>query len=326
MHILATTPIDPIFHQELTSLYPIVTAESDDPETLKSHMPGAICMISRGLGWVGAEVMDAGDDLRIITRTGAGYENLDIAAATQRGIPILFAPLLGPAVAEATIAMMLFLTKRLNYWHDALLTGQWDKRITERPDEFLQKVYGIVGLGRIGRDVAKRAAAFDVKLIAYDPFVSPETAAEAGVELVDLEELLATSDFISLHALVTPETRGLINRSNIGKIKQSAYLVNLARGALIDGLDILYEALDEGRLAGVGLDVFPEEPPTNLDHPLFHHPNFLGAPHVLASTSGTEARCSHSVCRDVRSVLAGKRPQWCVNPEVFEAQNYRGQG
>jgi phosphoglycerate dehydrogenase-like enzyme len=324
MHILATAPIDPIFHEQLSGLYPIVTAENDDPETLKRLMPEAICMISRGLGFVGAEILDADNDLQIICRTGAGYENLDIEAATQRGIPVLYAPLLGPAVAEATLAMVLALTKRLGYWHQALIAGQWDKRITERTDELLGKTYGVVGLGRIGREVVKRVAGFDMKIVAYDPFVSAESASEAGVELVELDELLSESDVVSLHALVTPETTGMINRSNIGTLKRGGYLVNFARGGLIDGLDILHEALVDGRLAGVGLDVFPEEPPTDLDHPLFRHPGFLGSPHVLASTAGSEARCSHSVCRDIRAVLDGKRPEWCVNPDVFESPNYRG--
>ena len=143
------------------------------------------------------------------------------------------------------------------------------------------------------------------------------------MSLVPLDELLSSSDIVTLHALVTPETEGMIDRSNIRAIKPGAYLINFGRGALIDGLDIVYEALDEGRLAGVGFDVFPDEPPPNLEHPLFHHPNFIGSPHCLASPAGAEARCSHSVVRDVSAVLRGERPEWCINPEVFEASNLR---
>jgi len=326
MHILATTAIDPIFHEKLTSLYPIVTAEKDDRETLCNLMPGTICIISRGLADIDGAIMDAGNELCIIARTGAGYENLDINAATQRGIPVLYAPLLGPAVAEATFALILALTKRLFYWHESLITGQWDRRITERTDELLDKTIGIIGLGRIGREVAKHAGSFGMHILAYDPYVSADSAGEVSAELVDLQDLLSRSDIISVHALATSETAGLINRTNIKKIKRGAYLINFSRGTLIDGLDILYDALQEDRLAGVGLDVFPEEPPSNIDHPLFKHPKFIGSPHVLASTAGTEARCSNSVCSDVRAALRGERPQWCVNPEVFDSPNLRRRG
>ena len=121
----------------------------------------------------------------------------------------------------------------------------------------------------------------------------------------------------------SPETEGMIDCAKVRAMKPGAYIVNFGRGALIDGLDILYEALEDGHLAGVGLDVFPDEPPANTDHPLFRHPNFVGDPHVLASTAGAEARCSRSVVRDVSAVLRGQRPEWCINPEVFEAANLR---
>lgn len=143
------------------------------------------------------------------------------------------------------------------------------------------------------------------------------------MELLGLAELLAQADIVTLHAISTPETAGLINRTNLRRMKKGAYLVNFARGALIEDLDMLHQALEEGRLAGVGLDVFPEEPPTDLGHPLFAHPRFIGSPHVLASTAGAEARCVRSVCRDLKAVLAGQRPEWCVNPEVYDSPHLR---
>ena len=322
-HILATVPVDPILHEGLGPLFPIVTAENDARETLLALMPKTVCLITRGTAPIDTEVMEAAPDLCLITRTGAGYENVDISAATALGIPVLHAPLLAEAVAEGTLAMMLALTKRLFYWHGSLLDGHWDRRIVERTDELYDKTLGIVGLGRIGRAVARRALGFDMRILACDPYVGEEEIDGLGVTLMALDELLASSDIVTLHALVTPETEGMIDRSNIGAIKRGAYLINFGRGALIDGLDIVYEALDKGHLAGVGLDVFPDEPPTNLDHPLFHHPSFIGSPHCLASTAGAEARCSHSVVRDVSAVLRGERPEWCINPEVFEASNLR---
>jgi phosphoglycerate dehydrogenase-like enzyme len=319
--ILATVPIDPIAHEELGKLYTIVTAPNDGHETLLKLCPGSVCLISRGLAPIDGEIMDAGRELLVISRTGAGYENVNIAAATERGIPVVYAPLLSQAVAEATMAMMLALTKRLRYWHESLVNGHWDRRIAERTDDLEGKTLGIIG--RIGREVAKRAASFGMRIVAHDPYVSRETATALGVESKSLDDLLSCSDVITLHAVSTPETAALINRRNLKRVKRGAYLVNFARGALIENLDILYGALMDGRLAGVGLDVFPEEPPRNLDHPLFSHPNFIGSPHVLASTRGAEARCYRSICKDIIAVLEGQRPQWCVNPHVLGAPNLR---
>jgi phosphoglycerate dehydrogenase-like enzyme len=325
-HILATVPIDPIAHELLGRDFPIITAPNDDHQTLVSLVSDSICIISRGIAPIDAEIMDAGLNLCVITRTGAGYENVDIDAATRRGIPVIYAPLLGEAVAEATMAMILALTKRLFYWHESLLTGQWDRRIKERTSDLYGKTIGIIGFGRIGREVAKRAKAFGMRTVAFDPYVPQQTGLELGAELIPLNDLLACSDVITLHAMSTAETAALINRSNLAKVRRGAYLVNFARGALIENLDILYEALAEGRLAGVGLDVFPEEPPRNLTHPLFSHPNFIGSPHVLASTAGAEARCYRSMCKDVAAVLRGQRPEWCVNPQVFESSSLRRSG
>ena len=320
---LATATVDPILHEGLGPLFPIVTAESDSREALVALMPNTVCLITRGNAPIDAEIMQASADLCVITRTGAGYENVDIEAATSLGLPVLHAPLLAESVAEGTFTMMLALTKRLFYWHQALLEERWDRRATERTDELYDKTLGIVGLGRIGRAVARRALAFDMGILGYDPYVSEDDLDGLGVTLVGLDELLSASDIVTLHPLVTPETEGMIDRTSLRAMKRGAYIVNFGRGALIDGLDILYEALEDGHLAGVGLDVFPDEPPTNIDHPLFRHPNFVGDPHVLASTAGAEARCSQSVVRDVSAALRGERPEWCINPEVFGASNLR---
>ena len=316
--ILATVPIDPIAHQQLGHRYRIVTAPADDQQTLIQSIPETVCLISRGLSPIDEKIMDASAQLRVIARSGAGYENIDIKAATIRGIPVVYAPLLGSAVAEATLAMVLALTKNLFYWHRVLLRGEWSRRLTERTDELEGKTWGIIGLGRIGKEVAKRAAVFNMNLIGYDPYLSDQDTQEFGVKLKTLDDLLKSSDVITIHAVATSETRGLIHRNNLKKIKRGAYIINFARGSLIENLDILYEGLKEGLLAGVGLDVFPEEPPTRIEHPLFSHPKFIGSPHILASTAGAESRCYHSMCRDILAVLKGEKPQWCVNPQVFE--------
>ncbi len=322
LQIMATAPIDPIIHKGLGSLYPIVTAENDERETLLGLMPNTVCLITRGLAPIDGDIMDVSNDLVVISRTGAGYENLDVEAATERGIPVVYAPLLGDAVAEATFALLLALTKRLFYWHDSLISGRW-KAATDRTDDLYGKTIGIIGMGRIGRAVAARAQGFGMRVIGYDPYVDHELLDELQVELKSLDELLGESDVVSLHALVSVETTGMINLSNIRKIKRGAYLLNFGRGALIDGLDILHEALVDEHLSGFGLDVFPEEPPANVNHPLFQHPNFIGSPHVLCSTAGAEARCAQSVVEDLGGVFRGEQPRWCVNPEVFSARNLR---
>ena len=226
--ILITSPIDPIAHELLQDLFPLVTAPKDDRETLLDLLPGTKVLISRGLAPIDGSVMGAAPGLAAICRTGAGYENIDIEAATDRSIPVIYAPLLGPAVAEATFAMILALVKRLFYWHQSLIEGHWDRRVRERTDELEGKTIGIVGLGRIGREMARRALAFDMRVLAYDPYVAAPVAEQVSARLVPL--------------------------------------------------DILYQALMDGRLAGVGLDVFPQEPPRDLEHPLFRHPNFIGSP------------------------------------------------
>ncbi len=171
--IMVTSPIDPIIYAELGKLHPVVTAANDQRPTLIDLMPDTICLITRGPAPIDGEIMDAGEDLLVISRTGAGYENVDIAAATQRGVPVVYAPLLSEAVAEAALAMILALTKQLFYWHDSLLKGHWDRRITERTDELYAKTLGIVGLGRIGREVARRARGFDMRIVACDPYLDP---------------------------------------------------------------------------------------------------------------------------------------------------------
>ena len=319
--IAATVPIDPLALDLLGEIAPVEIAPSDDHATLVGMMAGTVGIVARGRAFIDAEIMDAAQELVVIGRTGAGYDTVDIEAATARGIPVVYAPVHGYAVAEATFAMMLALARRLFYWHDSLLSGHWDRRIIERTHDLDGTTLGIVGLGRIGREVARRAQAFNMKIVAADPYVSPERATEVGAELVSLEELLAQSDYITIHALLTPDTRGLINQENLRNVKQGACLINFARGELVESLDILYESLQDGRLGAVGLDVFPVEPPPSLQHPLFHHPNFVGSPHVLASSYGAEERIYRSMCKDMIAVFQGHRPEWLVNPEVFERKS-----
>ena len=321
--IVATVPIDQIAIDLMREIAPVEIAPDDQHCTLLSMMGSTIGIISRGTAHIGAEIMDAAAEAIVVARTGTGYDNVDIDAATARGIQVVNAPVHGYAVAEAAMAMIMALSKRLLYWHESLVTGQWDRRIRERTEDLDSTTLGIVGLGRIGQKLVKLASGFNMRIIASDPYVGAKEAQELGVELVGLDQLLEQADYISINAVATPETKSLINRQNLKKVKPGACLVNFARGSLIENLDILYEALEDGRLAGVGLDVFPEEPPRDLQHPLFKHAYFMGAPHVLGSSTGAEERVYREMCRQIKQVFEGQRPQYLVNAEVWDSPKLR---
>jgi D-3-phosphoglycerate dehydrogenase len=172
------------------------------------------------------------------------------------------------------------------------------------------KTLGIIGFGHVGRAVARRAQAFGMRLLVFDPLVSAETVASFGAERVNLDDLLRESDFVTLHVPLTNETRHLINRERLALMKAGSFLVNTARGEVCD-LDALYEALQSGRLAGVALDVFPDEPP-DVSHPIFRHPNFLGTPHVAAHTPETLEHMALVVAEQVLKVLRGEEPDFAV--------------
>ena len=277
----------------------------------------AVGLVVRGEGSASAQVITAAEHLRVIGRTGAGYDNVDIAAATARGIPVVYTPGANAhAVAEASITMMLALCKRVAHWDRQLKAGNWHSRADISNGDLDGAMLGIIGFGRIGQTLAELAGAFHMTVIAYDPFEQREAAERLGVRFVPLDELLSHADFICLHAAQTADGRGLIDRTRLKCVKPGAYLVNLARGGLIESLDVLHEALDDGRLAGVGLDVFDPEPP-DVTHPIFQMDNCLTAPHALGMTRGAMARIFRLMAADMAAVLSGQRARNVVNPEVL---------
>ena len=205
----------------------------------------------------------------MIGRTGVGYDNVDIAAATARKVPVIYIPGAGSrAVAEAAMTFMLALCKMLPFWDRQLKTGNWKSRLEAQGRDLDGHRLGIIGLGRIGQLLAEMARPFNMDIVVFDPFVAPERAAEVGAKLVELDELFSTADFVSIHCPPTPENIGLVNRKTLARMKRGAYLVNLSRGSLVESLDVLDEALASGQLAGVGLDVFDPAPP-DVKHPIF---------------------------------------------------------
>jgi D-3-phosphoglycerate dehydrogenase len=315
--IVVTGRTLPVVEELLGSFGQIEIARKTDEDSLIALMPGTIALIARGMTRISARVIASGSDLLVIGRTGAGYDSIDLEAATSRGIPVVYAPGAGSrAVAEGTLSMILALAKRLQELDRKTRSGEWSVRESFPLDDLERAVLGIIGLGRIGREVARLAKAFDMRVLSYDPLISKRVAERAGTEQVELDLLLKESDFISLHAPLNEQTRGMINRQRLAQVKQGAALLNLARGGLVESLDVLEEALNSGQLSAVGLDVYPDEPP-DLSHPFFLCPNVLCTPHVMGLSARAAQATFATVSRGMAEILTGRIPENVVNPEVF---------
>lgn len=314
--IVATAPIDEVAIRILEKIAPVEVSPEQDENTLMGYCAGTIAFVSRGSGAVTARMIEASDDLKVVGRPGAGYDTVDIAAATARRIPVVYAPVGAFAVAEGALAMLLALVKRLPECDAVVKSGQWKKRFEMTSGDMTGHTLGIVGIGRIGSHLARLVEPFEMTVLAYDPYVSPGAAREIGVEPVDLETLLRKSDFVSLHIPLSDETRGIINRHRVSLMKRGAILVNTARGHLIESLDIVAEALQSGQLSGVGLDVFPNEPP-DVSHRVFQDNRCLCAPHLVGVSTVAMDRIYRSMANDMVAILEGNRPRHCVNPEIL---------
>ncbi|MBT6723774.1 MAG: 3-phosphoglycerate dehydrogenase [Planctomycetaceae bacterium] len=317
MKILATAPIDQTAIDILSPYGEIITAPDDREDTLVSLAADAEVIVVRGVAQITETIIEAADKLKVIGRTGVGINNIDIASATARGIPVVFTPGANSrAVAEAAMAFLLALAKRVTYWDGQTKANEWSSRYHSMNDDLEGKTLGIVGFGNIGQQLARLATPFDMKIIACDPYTRPDIATELGVEMVPLDELIKRSKYISLHTVLTPETEGMINDKNLQYLQTGSYLINLSRGEAIDSLDTILEALNDGRLAGAGLDVFVPEP-ADISHPIFKHPNFLTAPHVASLTKNAIDTIHLWMANDIKAVLEGERPKNLVNPEVL---------
>lgn len=319
MHkIFATAEIDDYCHSTLSRYGHIEIASSHDEDVLAKEALGAMSIIVRGHAPITAKVMDAAGHLKLIGRTGVGFDTIDIAAATARSIPVVYAPGAGArAVAEAAMTYMLALCKLMTTWDREMRAGNWRSRYQFQGTDLDGKTLGIIGLGRIGQIVARMAAPFEMQVIAYDPYLDPKIAASHHVKLMRLEDVLKQSDFLTLHCPMNEETAGMINVNRLSLMKKGAYLVNLARGGVIDSLDSVHETLVSGHLAGAALDVFNEEPP-NFSHPIFRLENCLTSPHAMATTTGAMTRIFQSMTDDMVAILEGRTPKHVVNPEVLK--------
>lgn len=259
---------------------------------------------------VKTDILDRAVNLKVIGRAGVGVDNIDVPAATARGIVVVNSPAGNTiAAAEHTIGMMLALARNIPQANRALKEGLWDRqRFTGV--ELRQKVLGVVGLGKIGSEVARRARAMEMRVAAYDPYVTVERAQHLGVELVELDSLLAQADFITVHLPLTAETRHLIGKDEIARMKKGVRLLNVARGGIIDE-QALYAALVNGQVAGAALDVFEKEPAT--DNPLVALDQVIATPHLGASTTEAQVGVALEVAREIIHALAGEPVMNAVN-------------
>jgi D-3-phosphoglycerate dehydrogenase len=289
-------------------------------ETLLGEMAAADALIVRSATKVTADLLERAPNLRAVGRAGVGVDNIDLEAATKRGVLVMSTPG-GNAVsvAEHTFALLLALARQVPRLDKAIHEGRWEKS-SAAGTEVRGKTLGLIGLGRIGSEVAVRAEAFDMRVLAYDPYISEAAAREVSVELVPLDKLLEESDFVSLHAALSAATQNLINAASIEKMKKGARIINAARGELIDEV-ALAEALKNGKLAGAALDVFAVEPPKNS--PLVELPNVIGTPHVAGSTTEAQEEVGTQVAVQIKDYLADGIIRNAVNLPALSADQYR---
>jgi D-3-phosphoglycerate dehydrogenase len=289
-------------------------------DNLVAEIADAQALIVRSATKVTADLLDKAPKLRCVGRAGVGVDNIDLEAATKRGILVMSTPG-GNAVsvAEHTFALMLSLARQVPKLDKAFHEGRWEKS-SAAGMELSGKTLGLIGLGRIGSEVAVRAEAFDMRVIGYDPYISEAAAKEFSVELVPLDRLLAESDFVSLHTALSPATQNLINAHSLAKMKKGAVIINAARGELIEEA-ALADALKSGHIGGAGLDVFAVEPPKNS--PLVGLPNVVGTPHIAGSTTEAQEEVGTQVAVQVKDYLAEGIIRNAVNLPVLSAEQYR---
>jgi D-3-phosphoglycerate dehydrogenase / 2-oxoglutarate reductase len=282
-----------------------------DRAALLELVGGYDALVVRSATKVTADLIEAGARLRVIGRAGTGVDNIDVAAATRRGIVVVNAPASNNvAVAELTIGLLISLARSIPQAHASVQGGKWE-RGKFVGWEVRGKTLGLVGLGRIGSEVAQRARALEMHVLAYDPVVSLDRAEQIGVELVTMDELAQRSDVVSIHVPLVEATKNLFDATRIARMKRGAYLINASRGGIVDD-DALLAALESGQLGGAALDVYSIEPPAP-DSPLTHHPRIIAVPHIGASTAEAQTSAGTEMAEGVAAALGGAAPRYAVN-------------
>ena len=308
--VLIAEELSPATVEALGPDFDVRNVDGTDRAALLAGLADADAILIRSATQVDAEAIAAAKQLKVIARAGVGLDNVDIKSATQAGVMVVNAPTSNIiSAAELTVGHILSLARHIPAASGALADGQW-KRSKYTGVELFEKTIGIIGLGRIGALITARMQAFGTRVVAYDPYVTAARAQQLGVTLLPLDELLAESDFVTIHMPKTPETTGMIAAPQLKAMKKTAYIVNVARGGLIDESD-LFDALTAGEIAGAGLDVFVSEPPTGS--PLLALPNVVVTPHLGASTDEAQEKAGVSVARSVRLALSGELVPDAVN-------------
>ena len=288
--------------------------------TLPSEIADADALVVRSATKVTAALLEKAGRLRVIGRAGVGVDNVDVDAATRRGVLVMNTPGGNSvSVAEHTLALMLGLARAVPQANASIHAGKWEKSAFSGT-EMRGKTIGLIGLGRVGTEVARRARALEMKVLAHDPFVTPAAAAEVEVELVPLDDLLRRSDVISLHTSLSAQTEKLIDAAAIAKMKKGVRLINCARGELIDEA-ALAEALKSGHVAGAALDTFAKEPPK--DSPLVGLPNVIATPHIAGSTAEAQEEVGTAIAQQLRDFLADGTIRNAVNMPALSPDQYR---
>jgi D-3-phosphoglycerate dehydrogenase len=296
--------------------FPNLISAKDFEAMLKAQAP--VHGVALGATRFGEPELEASRDMKVVTRIGVGYDAVDVPALSRRKVPLMVAGTANsPSVAEQAMFMMLTLAKRAVEMHSMVKDGKWAQRLGILPYDLFGKTVLIVGFGRIGTRTAKRCLAMEMNVLIYDPYKSAAEIKAAGCEPVtDLDAALPRADFLSIHCPKTPETVGMFNAARLKRMKPTAYLINTARGGIVDEA-ALYEVLVSGKLAGAGLDVFEQEPPPS-GHSLFELPNVIMAPHVAGVTREAVERMSVQTARNLLSALDGEPiRQNVINQDVL---------
>ncbi|MDH6465221.1 D-3-phosphoglycerate dehydrogenase [Micromonospora sp. A200] len=311
--VLIAEELAPAAIEVLAHDFDVRHVDGTDRPALLSALSEADAVIVRSATQIDAEAIAAAPRLKVVARAGVGLDNVEVPAATARGVMVVNAPTSNiVSAAEQAVALLLAVARNTAAASAALKAGEW-KRSKYTGVELQGKTVGVVGLGRIGVLFAQRIAAFGTRLIAYDPYIQPARAAQLGVRLVGLEELLRESDFISIHLPKTPETVGLIGEKELAVVKPGVRIVNAARGGLVDE-QALADAIAEGRVAGAGVDVYAKEPCTSS--PLFAFDNVVATPHLGASTHEAQDKAGLAVAKSVKLALQGEFVPDAVNVQA----------
>lgn len=308
--VLIAEELSPATISVLGDQFEIRHCDGANRAELLSNLASANAVLIRSATKMDAEAIAAAPNLKIIARAGVGLDNVDVPAATAAGVLVVNAPTSNiVSAAELAVSLLVAVARNVVPANLALKNGQW-KRSQFGGVELQGKTVGIIGMGKIGMLVAQRLAGFDMKFVAYDPYVKNAPAGGPEIKMVSLDELLAVSDFVTIHIPKTPETSGLIDAGALAKMKPTAFVINAARGGVLDEF-ALFEALKVGTIAGAGLDVYATEPCT--DSPLFALDNVVATPHLGASTEEAQEKAGVAVAESVVAAFAGNEVPGAVN-------------